>query len=46
MHDALIAVAFRSQARRAAPRRRSRRLFHREAYDDWEGACRSSMPRG
>lgn len=45
MHDALIAVAFRSQARRAAPRWRHC-LFHREAYDDWEGACRSSMPRG
>lgn len=50
MHDALdIAPPFlppAAPAPSAVPRPRGRRLFQREAFDDWEGACRGIAPRG
>jgi hypothetical protein len=51
MHDALdIAHASRHRATplsagRAMTRPRTRRLFRRETFDDWEGACRDGTQR-
>ncbi|HEV2623308.1 MAG TPA: hypothetical protein VGU65_14655 [Frateuria sp.] len=52
MYDALDVAppfphpAVRPPALGALPRSRGRRLFQREALDDWEGACRGIAPRG
>jgi hypothetical protein len=47
MHDALDSTPpVRLPAPRVLLRPRRRRLFLREAFDDWEGTCRGDMPRG